>query len=83
MAKVALFKKMKIEHNMIQDNLTNKFVRNFMRLKYHFNNIDILNILFEGEETMSIKLNEFTLSNSEILNEIIERTSELKHDKNL
>ncbi len=83
MEKVALFKKMKIEHNMIQDNLTNKFVRNFMRLKYHFNNMDILNIPFEGEEMMSIKLNNFDLSNSEILNEIIEKTGELKHDKNL
>jgi hypothetical protein len=83
MEKVALFKKMKIEHNMIQDNLTNKFVRNFMRLKYHFNNLDILNIPYEGEEMMSIRLNEFTLSNSEILNEIIEKTGELKRDKNL
>jgi hypothetical protein len=83
MEKVALFKKMKIEHNMIQDNLTNKFIRNFMRLKYHFNNLDILNIPFEGEEMMSIRLNEFTLSNSEILNEIIEKTGELKRDKNL
>jgi len=83
MEKVALFKKMKIEHNMIQDNLTNKFIRNFMRLKYHFNNMNILNFPFEGEEMMSINLNEFTLSNSEILNEIIEKTGELKRDKNL
>jgi hypothetical protein len=54
-----------------------------MRLKYHFNNLDILNIPYEGEEMMSIKLNELTLSNSEILNEIIEKTGELKRDKNL
>ncbi len=81
--KVALFKKMKIEHNMIQDNLTNKFIRNFMRLQYHFNNINVLNVPYEGEEMMNIKLDEFTMSNSEILNEIIEKTGELKRDKNL
>ncbi len=81
--KVALFKKMRIEHNMLQDNLTNKFIRNFMRLKYHFNNINILNLPLEGEEMMNIKLDEFTISNSEILNEIIEKTGELKRDKNL
>lgn len=83
MEKVALFKKLKIEQNMIQDNLTNKFIRNFMRLKYHFNNINILNIPFESEEVVSLEIKDFESSNNEILNEIIEKIGEISHDKNL
>lgn len=83
MEKAALFKEKRIEHYMLQNNLTNKFIRNFMRLKYHFTNIDIMNFPYEVEETMNLKLNEFTYSNNAILNEIIEKTGELKRDKNL
>ncbi len=81
--KVTLFKEKKIDHYMLQNNLTNKFIRNFMRLNYHFPNIDILNFPYEIDETMTIKLNEFTNTNNAILNEIIEKTGELKRDKNL
>ena len=47
------------EHLRIQNNLTQKFIRNFFRLCYHFSNIEIASVPFEGEEYMNIELKPF------------------------
>lgn len=60
------------EHLRIQSNVTEKFIRCFYRLAYHFNNIDIKSTPYIEDEYMNIQLSSFQSSNNEILNNIIE-----------
>ncbi len=57
--KEVLLNQFKTEHLRIQNNLTQKFIRNFFRLVYHFPNIEIVSLPFDVEEYMSIKLKPF------------------------
>lgn len=59
----------------IQNNLTQKLLRNFKRLKFHFDNIDILSYPFEVDECMHIKLDQFLKTNNPILEEIISKNN--------
>lgn len=61
-----------LEHLRIQNNLTQKLIRNFMRLGYHFNNIEMIGYPYELSEYLDIKINAFTDTNNDILKKIIE-----------
>lgn len=67
------------EQLRIQNNLTQKFIRNFFRLNYHFSNIELYSLPFEIDEYLNINLHEFDKTQNPILNEII--TSNLKCKK--
>lgn len=56
----------------IQKNLTDKFIRDFMRLKYHFDGIDILSYPLEFDEFLSIKINNMESNNNKFINDILE-----------
>ena len=47
------------EHLRIQNNLTQKFIRNFFRIGYHFSNVLINSIPFESDEYLNITLKPF------------------------
>lgn len=47
------------EHLRIQNNLTQKFIRNFFRVSYHFPNILINSIPYETDEYLNITLKPF------------------------
>ena len=49
----------KNEHLRIQNNLTQKFIRNFFRIAYHFPNVLINSIPFETDEYLNITLKPF------------------------
>ncbi len=49
----------KNEHLRIQNNLTQKFIRNFFRVSYHFPNVLIDSIPFETDEYLNITLKPF------------------------
>lgn len=49
----------KNEHLRIQNNLTQKFIRNFFRVSYHFPNVLINSIPYETDEYLNITLKSF------------------------
>lgn len=56
---------------LIQSNLTNKFIRDFMRLKNHFNGIDILSYPMEVDEYLSININNMECHNNKLIENIL------------
>ena len=58
------------EHLRIQNNLTQKFLRNFFRINYHFPNVSIYSSPFEIDEYLNINLSNFT-KNDDILSEMV------------
>ena len=56
---------------LIQSNLTNKFIRDFMRLKNHFNGIDILSYPMEIDEYLSININNMECHNNKLIENIL------------
>lgn len=56
---------------LIQSNLTNKFIRDFMRLKHHFNGIDILSYPMEIDEYLSININNMECHNNKLIENIL------------
>ena len=58
------------EHLRIQNNLTQKFLRNFFRINHHFPNVNIISNPFEVDEYLNINLGEF-IRNDDILNGMI------------
>jgi len=54
----------------IQENLTNKLIRTFLRLKYHYEGIDILSYPTELDNNLSIKINDMSIGcNNKLLSE--------------
>ena len=56
---------------LIQSTLTNKFIRDFMRLKHHFNGIDILSYSMEVDEYLSININNMECHNNKLIENIL------------
>ena len=54
----------------IQKNLTEKFIRTFRRIEYHFSNINIVSYPFEIDDNMYIVNNNNYSSNNELLDEM-------------
>ena len=69
--KELLQKKYQQEKLQIQKNLTDKFIRNFRSLEYHFDNINIKAYPMDADEYMYLTVDEFTDSNNKLLNEIL------------
>jgi len=63
------------EQRYYQSNMTEKFIRCFYRMAYHFENISITSLPFELDDSLHITLDEFKYSDSEILNEIIKESN--------
>lgn len=53
----------------IQNNLTEKFIRTFLRLKHHYNNINILSIPYELDSNLHLSITGDLISNNSLLNE--------------
>ncbi|MBQ8219477.1 MAG: hypothetical protein IJZ79_06970 [Bacilli bacterium] len=58
------------EHYMIQKNITEKFIRTFMRLAYHFEGLDVVSYPFEGDSNMIIVNNGITSCNNSLLSHV-------------
>ena len=71
--KLELLNTLKEEHQKIQENLTEKLIRNFRRMNFHFPNIDIVSFPMELDEYMHINIGEFPSSNNSILTSIIDK----------
>ena len=61
----------KKESLRIQQNLSEKMIRNFRRIEYHFNNCRITAYPMEFDEYLHMTVREFVLGNNEFLNEIV------------
>jgi len=55
----------------IQSNITEKFIRTFYRVAYHFDNVEITSIPMELDDSLHISLSSFEHSDNEILNDVI------------
>lgn len=62
----------KKEQLRIQKNLSEKLIRNFRRLEYHFPNCFISSYPLELDEYLHMRFSEFKLSNNTILNDILD-----------
>ena len=69
-----------IKHEELQRNLSDKFLREFRRLDYIFNNFNITSYPFELDSYSHFKLSEYDGSNNPFLNEIY---SLVKNQNNL
>ena len=54
----------------IQKNVTDKFIRTFRRLEYHFDNINIIENPYYGDETMKLNIDDNIECNNPLLKEI-------------
>lgn len=62
----------KEEQNKIQDNLTNKYIRTFLRLQHHYDGVDILSYPYELDSNLTVLFGEDINSNNSLLNETFE-----------
>lgn len=69
------FNLLKEEINNTQDNITNKFIRTFRRIEYHFGSVKITSLPMELDDCLNITLDKFENSDNEILNELISKKS--------
>ena len=67
----------------IQKNLTEKFIRTFRRIEYHFSNINIVSYPFEIDDNMYIVNNNNYSFNNELLDEMYRGDSFEKNGHNL
>ena len=51
-------------------NLTDKFIRTFLRLKYHFNSVKISSFPSELDFNLHLKLEDVLVGNNDFLNEV-------------
>ncbi len=58
------------DHYNIQRNLSDKLIRNFRRLAYHFNNIQITLYPYEMDEFLHLELTDEYFCNNDLLNEL-------------
>lgn len=61
----------KKENLRIQMNLTEKMIRNFRRIEYHFENCKITSFPMEFDEYLHMNVREFTIGNNNFLNEVM------------
>lgn len=66
-------KEKETRNQTIQENSTNKFIRTFMRLKYHLRNLKVLSYPYETDECLSIYIDD---NNITIDNELLREVSE-------
>ncbi|MBR2678224.1 MAG: hypothetical protein IKE63_02285 [Bacilli bacterium] len=68
---------LELRNDNLQNNITNKFIRTFLRVAYHNKNIDIINYPYEVDEFLSIDLQSKTKElDSMILEEVSEDIEE-------
>lgn len=63
------------EYRYIQSNITEKFIRCFYRMNYHFPNVSITSLPMELDDCLHISLSSFFNSNNDILNEVIKESN--------
>ena len=73
------------QHEVIQRNLSDKLLRYFRRLSYHFDNIDIISFPYELDSCTHISLNDYNECNNSLFKEIHELSTkkEQTNTKNL
>lgn len=59
----------------IQSNMTEKFIRCFYRMAYHFDNVSITSIPMELDSCLHISLGEFKECNNTFLTEVIRQSN--------
>ena len=57
------------EHDHVQRNITDKFIRNFRRLDHHFSNINIDSFQLELDSSLHFRVDDYTCNNT-LLNEV-------------
>jgi len=62
----------------IQQNLTEKLIRNFRRLEFHFDNCTITSYPMEFDEYLHMNVREFQISNNDFINEILNLSGIMK-----
>lgn len=59
------------EHLKVQTNLTEKLVRDFRRINFHFPNVKILSFPMELDEYMYLDISEFNITKNNLLNSVM------------
>ena len=67
-------------HEQIQRNLSDKLLRYFRRLEYHFNNINVISHPYELDCNTHLSLKEYTDCNNNLLKEVYQIANEKHHN---
>lgn len=65
-------------HDIIQRNVTDKFIRSFRRMEYHFDNIEVDSFPLEMDSTLHFKVGEDVICNNSLLTEIYSLSNNYK-----
>lgn len=66
------------DHEVIQTNLCEKFLRTFIRLTHHYSNISIKKYPYEQDSFMQLQIDEYGICNNELLEETYSLTNTKK-----
>ena len=69
--KLKEYKELVHEHDRIQSNITNKFIRNFYRLDFHLDGLEIVNYIDNPNDNLKININNIKCNNNVIINEVL------------
>lgn len=69
-------------HDYIQSNLTEKFIRTFRRIVYHFNNINITSYPYELDDYLNLTNNGNYSCNNPLLDEMYNLGRRIENEKN-
>ena len=75
MEKKNMFLELVDKQRYIQSNITEKFIRCFYRMNYHFTNVSITSLPMELDDSIHISLGEFIECNNEILDNMIKESN--------
>ena len=75
MEKKNMFLELVDKQRYIQSNITEKFIRCFYRMNYHFSNVSITSLPMELDDSLHISLGEFMECDNKILNEVIKESN--------
>ncbi|MBO5096238.1 MAG: hypothetical protein J6B98_05125 [Bacilli bacterium] len=75
MEKKNMFLELVDKQRYIQSNITEKFIRCFYRMNYHFTNVSITSLPMELDDSLHISLGEFIECNNEILDNMIKESN--------
>lgn len=77
----SIIKELENKQLQIQMNISDKFIRNFRRIDYHFKNVSIISFPFDSDSNIHLKVNNNLVCNNQLLYELYNIVN--NHDINI
>lgn len=79
--KRAIIKEFEEKTNKLQNNLTQKFIMDFLRLEYHFKGITVKSFPQEYSDSMQVRIEDILYTDNKLLSEIVDKTRQVLQNK--